>query len=66
MDKGSSLKEYLNEVADVIITHIALINKASNGEYNLSDIVRHKLNINKKRVWGPEIENGDRPRVKTS
>lgn len=56
--------EYWDELADVIIVNMVFVNKTSNGEICLADIIRRKLEINKKRQWGKETENGDRPRVK--
>jgi hypothetical protein len=57
-------KEYWNEFADVIITHMAYIAKTSNGEVTLADIVRLKFDEVKARTWGKELPNGDRKKEK--
>jgi phosphoribosyl-ATP pyrophosphohydrolase len=64
LNPNSKPAEYWDELADVIITNMALINNTSGGDVTLADIVRRKLGINKARQWGPEDENGDRKRVK--
>ena len=61
---GSYGNEYLSEVADVIITNMALINKMSAGSVSICDVIEWKLDINKSRKWGKEDLNGDRPRIK--
>jgi NTP pyrophosphatase (non-canonical NTP hydrolase) len=58
--------DYWDELADVIIVNMVYVNRSSNGEVTLEDIVRRKLEINKERTWGSELPDGSRPRVKTS
>ncbi len=54
-------QETCDEIADVVIVACSLLGRWG---LKLDDIVRAKLEINSKRAWGDEIENGDRPRVK--
>lgn len=56
--------EVLEEFADVFITISAFISRSEINWLSLEDIIEAKLNVNKKRQWGKETENGDRPRVK--
>ena len=60
--EGSKPKDYWNEFADVIITHMAYLAKSSNGEVTLAGIINWKLDINRQREWGEETENGNRDR----
>ncbi len=53
--------ELLDEVADVYIVATSLANKFG---VSLDGFIRSKMVINKKRTWGDEIANGDRPRNK--
>jgi len=50
-----------DEGADVVIVLCSLLDRMN---LSLETIVRRKLEINKKRTWGKETSNGDRPRVK--
>jgi NTP pyrophosphatase (non-canonical NTP hydrolase) len=52
------------EFADVFIVFVALLDRVSIGKISVEDIVMAKLAVNKKRQWGEETANGDRPRVK--
>ncbi len=52
----------LEEVADVFIVSFVLIERYTNKRF--FDIIDKKMNINKARKWGKEIDNGDRPRSK--
>lgn len=54
--------ESAEEFVDMCIVFIAGRNKLNLSP--LSELIRNKLEINKKRSWGKETENGDRPRVK--
>jgi phosphoribosyl-ATP pyrophosphohydrolase len=49
------------EIADVCIVSITLLDRFG---MSLSEIIKDKLEINKRRNWGEETENGDRPRIK--
>jgi len=51
----------VEELADVVIVASSLFNRWG---VNLEMAVLKKLEVNKARAWGPEIANGDRPRVK--
>jgi len=48
------------EAADVVIVLIALFERNNR---HLLEYVHHKMEVNKKRIWGEEDKNGGKPRV---
>ena len=61
-----NIQEALEEAADVFIVAVSLAMDRKEFEENVSMslIIADKLEVNKKRQWGSEDKNGDRPRVK--
>jgi NTP pyrophosphatase (non-canonical NTP hydrolase) len=59
-------QQTLEEAADVFIVAVSLAMDRKIFEYNVSmcRIIADKMEVNRKRKWGSEDENGDRPRVK--
>jgi hypothetical protein len=54
--------ESIEEFADMCIVYMSGLAKL--GKPSLTSIIAAKLEINKARIWGKEVGNGDRPRDK--
>ena len=62
-----NLQQLLEECADIFIVACSLAARRDLFEDNvmsMSRVIADKLEVNKRRIWGKETENGDRPRVK--
>ena len=61
-EEQTLFRKAAKEFADMCIVYMAGL--ARSNLPPLSKYIADKLEINKARTWGPEIANGDRPRVK--
>lgn len=63
---AEDLQSVLEEVADVFIVAVAIAASRDHFEENvsMSRVIADKMEVNRRRTWGNETENGDRPRVK--
>jgi len=59
--RSQDIENMIEELADIAIVSITLLDRLGT---SLSSEISRKLEINKKRVWGAETENGNRLRVK--
>lgn len=51
--------DVVEEIADVFIVSCTFLDRHG---LSFADFVAKKMEINKKREWGEEVKNGDRPR----
>ena len=59
--KDKDTNNIIEEIADVFIVSCSLLSRKG---LSFNGVVTNKLEVNKKRVWGKEDSQGDRPRVK--
>ena len=58
---GTDKNALAAELSDVVIVACSLLERLG---IDFESAIRNKLETNKKRTWGPENSEGDRPRVK--
>lgn len=61
-----NIQQLLEEAADVFIVAVSIAADKSFFEENVSmtRVIADKMEINKGRIWGKEMPDGDRPRKK--